>query len=219
MAIRLLSAALFVLLGAAFGAQRGATYTFDGDPSGKPPDGFVMSAFRQDGPGSWTIARTRAKGLLSHPAEAARGGWSLAIAPTGPIRDVVVSVRLRLAGGARAGGVVWRYQNAETFDAVLLDLSRGEISAYRVVGGSRITFDAEDDLELDVDAWHTLKVVQDGSEVSVSLGGIRVFHDRDRRDPRPREGLAGVVASGNSEVWFDDLRIEPRQVGHARPSR
>jgi hypothetical protein len=219
MPIRLLAAAWFVLLGVALSAQRGATYTFDADPSGKPPGGFVMSAFRQDSPGTWTIARTGANGLLSHPAEAARTGWSLAVAPTGPVRDVVVSVRLRLAGGGRAGGVVWRYQNAENFDAVLLDLARGEISAYRVVGGSRITFDTEDDLELDVDGWHTVKVAQDGSEVSVSLGGIRVFHDRDRRDARPREGLAGVVAGGNSEVWFDDLRIEPRQARNAHSSR
>jgi hypothetical protein len=135
------------------------------------------------------------------------------------MRDLIVAVRIRLAGGARAGGVVWHYQNAENFNAVLLDLVRHEITAYRVVGGNRITFDSEDDLELDVDAWHTVKVTQEGSEVAVSLGGIRVFHDRERRDARLREGLAGVIATGHSEVSFDDLRIEPRHNGNARSPR
>jgi hypothetical protein len=77
----------------------------------------------------------------------------------------------------------------------------------------------EDDLELDADAWHTVKIKQDGSEIDVSLGGIHVLRDRDRRDNRPREGLVGVVATGHSEVWFDDLRIEPRQASDARTPR
>jgi hypothetical protein len=202
--------ALAALCGAALSAQRGTTYTFDADAAGKPPAGFTFAAFRQDHPGSWTIVRAAAKGSFNHLAEPTRTGWSLAVAPGAPIRDVLVSVRLRLAGGARAGGIVWRYQDAENFDAVLLDLTRREIAAYRVVAGNRITADVEDDLELDVDAWHTVKIVQDGSEIDVSLGGIHVLHDRERRDSRPREGLAGVVAGGSSDVWFDDLRIESR---------
>lgn len=214
---------LVAILGAVPGAQpRGTTYTFDADPAGKAPSGFVLAAFRQDGPGTWTIARVANKGLLgslNHLVEPARTGWSLAIAPGSPTRDVLVSARIRLAGGARAGGIVWRYQDADNFDAVLLDLTRREIAAYRVVAGNRITSDVEDDLELDVDAWHTVKIEQDGSEIDVSLGGIHVLRDRDRRDNRPREGLVGVVATGSSEVWFDDLRIEPRQASNARSPR
>jgi hypothetical protein len=211
--------ALIVLGGAVLAAQpRGTVYSFDADAPGKPPPGFVLAAFRQDQPGPWTIARVAAKGSLNHLAEPGRAGWSLALAPGPPLQNVLLSVRLRLAGGARAGGIVWRYQDAENFDAVLLDLTRREIAAYRVVAGNRIKADVEDDLELDVDAWHTVKIVQDGSEIDVSLGGIHVLHDRDRRDSRPREGLTGVVAGGSSEVWFDDLRIESRPT-NARPSR
>ncbi len=52
------------------------------------------------------------------------------------------------------------------------------------------------------------KIVHDESRIQVSLGGIRVFEERDRRyDRETPPGRTGLVAAGNAEVWFDDLRI------------
>jgi hypothetical protein len=121
-------------------------------------------------------------------------------------------VRLRLHGGARAGGLVWRYVDDRDYYAALLDLARGEISMYRVSDGNRTKLEFEDDLELDPEAWHTLKAVHVGAFAYVTLGGIRVFEDHIGRPDRAGAGRAGVLSTGNSEVWFDDLRIEaPRR--------
>jgi hypothetical protein len=208
-----LSAALLatgILAAAAFAAQSVPARTFDAERPDQLPEGFTFASMRQDGPGTWRVRRDGANGFLVHTPNAASTGYGLAIAPDGALRDVVVSARLRLAGGARSGGLVWRYHDAADFHAAILDLVQGELTLFRVTGGNRIILDAEDDLELDASAWHALKVVHDESRIEISLGGIRVFEERDRRyDPKAAAGRAGVMAAGAAEVWFDDLRIEP----------
>jgi hypothetical protein len=116
------------------------------------------------------------------------------------------SVRLKLTDGERVGGLVWRYQDAENFYLAALDLRVQQLSLYRVVRGNRITLDQEDELELDVSAWHTVRVVQDEDDVQVSLGGIGVMRARDRV---VADGRAGVWSGGGATAWFDDLRVEP----------
>jgi hypothetical protein len=64
---------------------------------------------------------------------------------------------------------------------------------------------------LDVNAWHTLKVTHDDEEISVSLGGIRVFEDNSRRNRGGGAGAVGLFARSDSEVWFDDLRLDRRR--------
>jgi hypothetical protein len=176
------------------------------------PAGFTFVAMRQPAPGSWLVRRTGANAYLTHEAGAGRDtpdGFAIALAPVDPLRNAVVSVRMRLAGGGSlVGGLVWRYQDEYNHYQILLDLGRRELAMYRVVAGNRIKVEREDDLELDPGAWHTLKIVHDQSEVRVSLGGIRVFQDEDRTF---RTGRTGVIAGGTAEVWFDDLRIEPER--------
>ncbi|MBI4477288.1 MAG: hypothetical protein HY654_08960 [Acidobacteria bacterium] len=203
-------------------AQPPSIFTFDDDPAGAGPKGFEVSAMRQDTPGTWLVRRVGANGVLVHQPDPGAAGFALAIAPDTPRRDVRVSARLRLAGGTRAGGLVWRFADAAHYYAAILDLDKRELVLFRVTAGNRIFLESEDDLELDPEAWHTLRIVHDESRIDVRLGGIRVFQERDRRaGPRSAPGRSGVIAAGGSEVWFDDLRIEPdrdRRSASAWPS-
>lgn len=202
---------MLVAIAAAPRAQRAPAATFDDDKPGVPPAGFTFAPWRQPAAGTWTIRRQGANGYLWHAADTAAHGYSIAIAPPPPRRDVEISARLRLAGGTRAGGLVWRYQNEQNYYGATLDLVQGQLHLFRVAGGNRVFLEREDDLQLDVDAWHTLRVVHDDDEVRVSLGGIRVFEESDRRGGRTAAaGRAGVLAHGDAEVWVDDLRIDER---------
>ena len=88
---------------------------------------------------------------------------------------------------------------------------RGEINLYRIHNGNRILLEYEDDLELDPEAWHLLKVVHSGGTIRASISGVRVFEDDDRRHRWPDQpSRVGVLATGHSGVEFDDLRIAPR---------
>ena len=190
--------------------QRGQLFQFDADKPGAAPAGLELAAMRQERPGEWLIRRDGANGMLMHRADPATTGLALALMATAGEREAVASVRLRLAGGAMTGGLVWRYTDPANFYATLLDLSRRELVLFRVTAGNRVFLESKDDLELDPAAWHVLKVDHDDDDVHVSLGGIRVFEDEDRRGGR-RSGLGrlGVIAAGHAEVWFDDLRVEP----------
>ena len=191
-------------------AQPSVLHDFNKDGAGSVPPGFELAAMRQDTAGAWLVRRDGANGVLVHEATDKAGGFALALAPAPPLRDVQASVRLRLASGARAGGLVWRYADANNHYGAILDLAKAEVVLFRVTAGNRTFLEMEDDLELDPAAWHTLKIVHDESRIQVSLGGIRVFEERDRRnDNGAAPGRTGVVAAGAAEVWFDDLRIEP----------
>jgi hypothetical protein len=194
------------------GGQRQPPHTFDADRPGVLPDGFTLGAMRQGSPGTWLIARDGSDGYLLHRADPSAAGLALAIAPDAALRDLVTSVRLRLVGGGRAGGLVWRYRDASNFHAALLDLSKGALVLFRVIAGNRTSLESEDNLELDAAVWHTLKVVHEDDEIDVVLDGIPVFRERERRyDRQNGSGRTGVIATGNSEVWFDSLRIEPNK--------
>jgi hypothetical protein len=188
------------------------TWPFDADQPNVLPTGFTLTAMRQESPGTWLVRRDGTNGHLVH-ALGTGTGYAMALAPHDPLADVIVSARLRLAGGVRAGGVVWRHQDANNFYAAVLDLTQGTLFMYLIRGGNRITVESEDDLELDPAAWHTLRVVHERATVYVSLGGIRVFEEREGRLERTfGPGRVGLLSTGDSEVWFDDLRVEPGRV-------
>ena len=192
-------------------AQTVLSRNFDADKPGGLPPGFVLAVFRAADPGQWVVRGQGSQHYVVHAGAPGARGYSVALVD-GTLADYqVASVRLRLAGGGRAGGLVWRYRDPQNFYMAELNLVDRDMAVYRVQAGNRIRIEFEDDLELDVNAWHSLKVTHDGPEVSVSLGGIRVFEDTDRRNRTAPAGTVGLLASVDSEVWFDDLRVDRRR--------
>jgi hypothetical protein len=204
---------LFCLLGGIGAAQEPWQNRFDDERADQVPSGFTFATMRQSHIGRWFVHRTAADSCLAHQADVKATGYSLAIADREAPGDLSLSVRLHTTGGARTGGLVWRYQNDQNFYTLLLDLSHGEVAVYRISSGNRVRLDVDDGLELDADAWHTVKVTHADSSLRVMLGGIRVFEEQDRRyDHRSlAAGRVGVVATGNSDVCFDDLTVETRR--------
>jgi hypothetical protein len=184
--------------------------TFEDDPPGRPPSRFRFAESRDAAPGRWIVAREDGNHVLAHSGEAA-GGRGIAIAVIeGPRpRDLELSVRLRLRDGARAAGVVWRYQDPDNYYLAELRLSDQSVRVYRMVHGNRVRLEHEDGLELDPAAWHTLKVVQRRHGARLYLGGIKVFDVRDRTFREA--GAAGVWSQGDSLAQFDELRLETRE--------
>ena len=201
-------AAAWLLVGLAVDGQEAAVFGFDHDKAGSPPPGFLFAAMRQPAPGSWIVRRNGSTAYLAHETDQGAQGYALAIYDGPSWRDVSVSVRVRLSGGRRAGGLVWHYVDSQHYYAAILDLTQREVALYRVGGGNRVLMESEDDLELDPDAWHTMKVAHTGKSTRVSLGGIRVFEDSHRGQDRPGTGRVGLIAAGDAHVWFDDLRVE-----------
>ena len=200
--------ALSMFLQAAVAAQDVVVRTFDDDKIGAPPAGFTMAAGRDAARDGWTVKREGATArVLVHDGTPSRAdSFAVAIFSGAQYLDVQVSVRFKTAGGARTAGLVWKYQDQLNHYVAQLDLAKQELAMYRVVNGNRIRLEREDDLELDPDAWHSLKIFQENGHIRVYLGGIRVLSERDRL-PASRAGV-GLWTGGDSTVMFDDFRIE-----------
>jgi hypothetical protein len=214
--LRLTLVVAWLAAGIAVSAQTLLSRAFDTDKAGAPPPGFTFATFRPGPTSQWLVRGPAAQGHVAHlaaPGASTPGNtpYAIALADGPAVEDQVVSVRLRLAGGTRSGGLVWRYRDIRNFYAAVLDLTDGDLALYRILSGNSTRLEFEDGLELDVNAWHTLKVTHDDEEISVSLGGIRVFEDNSRRNRGGGAGAVGLFARSDSEVWFDDLRLDRRR--------
>jgi hypothetical protein len=184
----------------------GVRRTFDQDRVGAVPPGFTFAEARKAAPERWIVRRDENHNVLAHLGEPGDHGFALALLQGPEYMRVSVSVRLRLTGGGRSAGLVWRVRDPDNYYLARLDLNDQDISLYRVVGGNRVRIEREDDLELDPEAWHTLKILQRDQTTRVYLGGIRVFEARDRTFQTP--GTVGLWSTGDSVAEFDDFRVE-----------
>src|SRR5918993_662872 len=121
-----------------------------------------------------TVRQLRVAVVASALAMSAASGsadeFALALVDGAAPADLRLSARLKLTEGARVGGLVWQYQGPDNFYAASLDLNAQEVALYRVSRGNRIRLEFEDDLELDRDAWHVLRVEHAGGRIRVALG-------------------------------------------------
>jgi hypothetical protein len=209
----LLMLSLFVQLAAPLSVvQR----NFEDDKIGAPPAGFV-TAYGRDATGDgWTVRReSSGKALVYQGRPSPPDGFAVAILSGVQYHDVQVSVRLKATGGSRSAGVVWKYQDPLNHYVALLDLTKQELVIYRVSSGNRIRLRREDDLVVDPDAWHSLKIFREDGEIRVYLGGIRVFSEVDRHG-RGSPASVGVWSAGDTTVMFDDFRVEDETEGSAK---
>jgi hypothetical protein len=181
--------------------------TFDQEAIGAPPPGFSFAAARLPAAGPWLVRADGSNRYLAHPSTPSpTGGFSLAVLDAAPPAELRLSARIKLVDGSRVAGLVWRYENPENFFAVALDLTEQEMALYRVARGNRIRLEFEDDLELDREAWHAVRVEHADDRIRVSLGGIGVMRARDRG--ASETGRAGIWSDGPATAWFDDLHVE-----------
>jgi hypothetical protein len=209
-----LVAAALTLAVASVSAQA-VVRSFDQDAVGSAPAGFSFAAARLASGGRWLVRADGTDRYMTHLSEPSSAeGFAIAVLDAAPPLELRLSARIKLAEGARAGGLVWRYQNPDNFYAVSLDLAAQEVSLYRVARGNRIRLELEDDLELDPNAWHSLRVEHEDGRIRVALGGIGVIRARERS--ADDGGRAGVWSAGAATTWFDDVQVQEAENSEER---
>jgi hypothetical protein len=86
-----------------------------------------------------------------------------------------------------------------------LVLSTRTAGLFRVTAGNRILLDTIENVDVDVEAWHTVSVVHERDQILATINGIGVLRGRDAT--LVDGGRAGVWSAGNSTSWFDDISI------------
>lgn len=136
-------------------------------------------------------------------------GW--AVLPATSLADGFVEVRLRPLSGRedQAGGVVWRWRDADNYYVARANALENNVVAYKVVGGRRIpiapagtpagTYGVK--APVAAGAWHTLRVEFRGAESAVIYDGRKLFTIRD--ETFHEAGRIGLWSKADSVTEFE----------------
>ena len=141
-------------------------------------------------------------------------GWAVRERP--PYRDGWVEARFKPVAGRedRAGGVVWRWRDADNYDVARANALEGNIVAYKVVAGRRTDLTPVDarpgtygmKVPVATGAWHTLRVDFTRDRFEITCDGRRLFAVRD--ETFPDAGRVGIWSKADSVTEFDQFREE-----------
>ncbi len=136
-------------------------------------------------------------------------GW--AILPKASVRDGFVQVRFKPISGRedQAGGVVWRWRDADNYYVARGNALEGNVVAYKVTNGKRTDLKPVGasaraygmKAPVATGSWHTLRVDFRGPEASVTFDGQRLFSVRDETFLGP--GALGVWSKADSVTEFE----------------
>jgi hypothetical protein len=141
-------------------------------------------------------------------------GW--AVHEHAPYRDGWVEARFKPVTGRedRAGGVVWRWHDADNYYVARANALEDNVVAYKVVKGRRTDLTPVDarpgtygvNVPVAAGAWHTLRVDFTGARFEITFDGRRLFAVRD--ETFPDAGRVGIWSKADSVTEFDEFRKE-----------
>jgi hypothetical protein len=176
--------------------------------SAQPSGGWLTG---QTGRG--TARWTRQGETLTYEGGAAFG-W--AVREAASYRDGWVETRFKPMTGRedRAGGVVWRWRDADNYYVARANALEDNVVAYKVVRGRRTdltpvgaapgTYGVK--VPVPTGAWHTLRVDFTGAQFEITYDGRHLFAVRD--DTFPDAGLVGIWSKADSVTEFTQFRQE-----------
>ena len=176
--------------------------------SAQPSGGWLTG---QTGRG--TARWTRQGETLTYEGGAAFG-W--AVREGASYRDGWVETRFKPVTGRedRAGGVVWRWHDADNYYVARANALEDNVVAYKVVRGRRTdltpvgaapgTYGVK--VPVPTGARHTLRVDFTGAQFEITYDGRHLFAVRD--DTFPDAGLVGIWSKADSVTEFNQFRQE-----------
>ena len=215
----LASVGLTALLAASFSAPlpaqapaKALVYNFDGDTAGKPPARFHFARTGQGAEGTWVVladaaAPSKPNVLAQTSTDTTDYRFPLAVLDEGSYQDVAVSVKFKAVAGKvdQAGGIIFRYQDANNYYLVRANALEDNYRLYHVVAGRRRQF-AGANFRVTPNQWHTLRVEIVGPQIKCYYDGALKITASD--STFKGAGKVGVWTKADSVTYFDDLAVE-----------
>lgn len=185
---------------------------FDKDTVGNAPEGFSFARTGKGPEGTWVIqkaddAPSAPNVLVQTSTDDTDVRFPVAVRNEGTWKDLAVSVKFKAISGQtdEAGGVVFRYQDANNYYLVRANALEDNIRIYSVKDGERRQFESKS-LKVPPAKWHTIKVEAKGSHFTVWFDGQEAFQADDKTFDAT--GKVGVWTKADSVTQFDDLTVE-----------
>jgi hypothetical protein len=201
----------------AFGltASSGMVVNFDTCPLGKTPPGWTVAMTDRGAAPQWQVMKDQSAptqpyvlAQTSHDSNGSR--FPLAIFDGIYVRNSDVSVRIKPVAGQedRAGGVVWRYRDANNYYLVRANALKKNVAIYKVENGRIQQLSALVPHDIPSNAWSILKVSVRGNRFQVYVNHRRILQGQD--NTFGGSGKVGLWTVADSVTYFDDFRVYPK---------
>ena len=206
---------LTVLFAFGLTASSGTVVNFDTCPLGKAPPGWTVAMTDRGAAPQWQVlkdqsAPTQPYVLAQTSHDSNVGRFPLAIFDGVNVRNGDVSVRMKPVGGQedRAGGVVWRYRDANNYYLVRANALKKNVAIYKVENGQIHQLSALVPHNIPSNAWSILKVSVRGNRFQVYVNHRRILQGQD--NTFAGAGKVGLWTVADSVTYFDDFRVYPK---------
>ena len=195
--------AIFVTAAGTAGAER---MNFDNQPVGEAPSGWVCGVTGA-GSAQWRVeADPQAPSPPNVLTQRGRADFAWCVHDAALSEDGIVAVRFKPMAGKedQAGGVVWRWKDANTYYVARANALENNVSLYYVTGGVRRTLQYRP-APVAANAWHRIEVRFQGTRIQVLLDDKPYIELMDTRIAEA--GKAGVWTKADSVTSFDDFQL------------
>jgi hypothetical protein len=193
--------AAMTLLGAVAFAD---SINFDDLKTGAPPPGWTATQTGK-GEANWAVVADDSAPSKPHVLkQSGQATFPVCIKDDTRLKDGFVEVKFKPVAGKedRAGGLIWRCQDADNYYIARANALEDNVTIYHTLKGKRVAFK---NLETKVASgvWHTLRVDFQGNQFTVTFDGKKVIEAADDTFAGP--GKVGVWTKADSVTLFDDF--------------
>ncbi|MBM3836964.1 MAG: DUF1080 domain-containing protein [Verrucomicrobia bacterium] len=185
-------------------APAATTIHFDNAASGSLPAGWIAGVTGKGAP-KWSIEKEDSApskpGVLKQSGE---GTYPWCVKNDVSLKDGYVEVKFKPLSGEtdQAGGVVWRWKDADNYYIARANALEDNVRIYHFKNGKRTQFKTAD-LKVPANQWHTLRVEFEGSRFKVIFNGKPLYEAEDATFAEA--GAVGVWTKADSVTLFDDF--------------
>jgi hypothetical protein len=213
MRLRILVVLLVLGGGIALGETMSATWDFQKDQVGAPPEGFSFGKTGRGRPGRWVVVEDPSAPSGSHvlaqtDTDTTDYRFPVAVADAPLFKDVRLEVRCKPVSGKgdQACGLVFRYRDENNYYVARANALEDNVRLYHVVNGNRRQF-AGWNGKVAGQTWHALAIEARGDQFHVLFDGNVVIDAKD--DTFKDAGKVGVWTKADSVTHFAALSAKP----------
>ena len=191
----------------------GTTFSFDADPAGGPPNGFVFGRTGGGLAGRWVVqadgsAKSAPNVLAQLDADATNFRFPVAVTAQPQPANVAVSVNCKMISGQidQACGLILRYRDENNYLITRANALEDNVRLYTVKDGERDEL-ASHDVDVTPGTWHAYRFEAQGDRLRVFWDGALVIEQRDKTFAGA--GAVGVWTKADSVTSFDNFFVEP----------
>jgi hypothetical protein len=178
---------------------------FDDVQPGSLPPAWVAGVTGRGAP-RWAVERdASAPSAPNVLKQSGSGTFPWCVKSDAKLANGFVEVKLKPLSGKedQAGGVVWRWKDANHYYVARANALENNVSLYYTEGGARKTIKYVD-APVAGNAWHTLRVEFSGAHIKVIFDGQPRIELEDTHIAGA--GAVGVWTKADSVTAFDDFR-------------